>query len=125
MNCFDLFERDGATPIGPVPGRRRLVIESILRLTPYVADERESRLMLAARRIAKVDLGRERVVCDDTSEEIGRDAAHKARRCAQTRHADSDVEAGTPGNRHGRVTSVYGFDRQEINQGISATQQHG
>ena len=41
------------------------------------------------------------------------------------RHADGDVEAGSPGNRYGRVAPVNGFDGQEINQGVSATQQHG
>ena len=61
----------------------------------------------------------------DAAEQIGRDAADKPRRSAQPRHADGDVEAGSPGNRHGRITSVDGSDGQEINQRISATQQHG
>src|SRR6266702_4743779 len=65
------------------------------------------------------------VVCDHASEKIGRDAAHKPRRRTQTRHPDSDVEARPADDRYGRVASVNGFDGQEINQGISATQQHG
>ena len=64
------------------------------------------------------------MIGNHAAEEIGRDAAHKPCWCAKTRHADGDVEAGTSGNRHGRIAPVHGFDRQEINQGISATQQH-
>jgi len=123
MDRFDLVEGDRAVPIDPVSGCRRLVVENILRLTPDVANERERRLMLTARRVAKVDLRHACVVCDHTSEKIGRDAAHKPRRRTQTRHADGDVEARSAGDRYGRVAPVNGFDGQEINQGISATQQ--
>jgi hypothetical protein len=96
-----------------------------VRLTSYVANERERRLMLTAGRVAKVDLRHVCVVCDHASEKIGRDAAHKPGRRTQPRHPDSDVEARPSGDRYGRVAPVNGFDRQEINQGISATQQHG
>ena len=65
------------------------------------------------------------MVGDHASEKIGRDAADKPRRRAEARHADGDVEAGSPGNRNGRVASVDGCDGQEINQRVSATQQHG
>ena len=45
-------------------------------------------------------------VANNTAKEIGRDAAHKTHRRAKTRHADSDVETGTPDNRHGRGAPV-------------------
>ena len=122
---FDPVEGDGALPIGPVSGRRRLVIERILRLAPHVTDERKRRLMLAARRIAKVDLGAKRMVRDDASEKIGRDASDESRRGAEARHADSDVKTGSPSNRNGRVAPVNRCNGQKINQRISAAQQHG
>jgi hypothetical protein len=52
-----------------------------LRLAPDITNERKRRLMRAARRIAKVDLGRQRVVGDDTSEQIGRNTADKSGLC--------------------------------------------
>ena len=125
VNRLDLIEGNAAALIDPVSGRRRLVIKGILRLAPNVADERERRLVIAARRIAKFDLRGQRMVGYDAAEQISRDAAHKARRCAQTRDADGDVETGSPSHRYGRVAAVHGFDGQEIDQGISTTQQHG
>ena len=64
------------------------------------------------------------MVGNHAAEQIGRDAADEPRRCAETRHADSDVEAGTSRHGHAGVAPVHRFDGQEINQGISATQQH-
>jgi hypothetical protein len=81
--------------------------------------------MRAAHRVAQVDLGIQRVVGDDASEQIGRDAADEPRRGAKPRHANGDVETGSPGNRNSRVAPVSGCDRKEINQRISANQQHG
>ena len=80
-----------------------------MRLARDGADERERRLAIAARRVAKVDLRGRRVVGNHAAEEIGRDAADKPRRRAETRHADRDVETGSPDNRHGRVASVDGL----------------
>src|SRR5439155_2241140 len=125
MKRFNLVKEDGATLVDPVSGRRRLVIESVLRLACDGADECESRLAIAARHVAKVDLRGRAVVGNHAAEEIGRDAADEPRRRAKTRHADSDVETGASNNRHRRVASIRGFDRQEIDQGISTTQQHG
>src|SRR5205807_370476 len=79
VDCFDLVEWDGAAPIGPALGRRRLVIDRILRLARDGADEREGRLAIAARYVAKADLRGRRVVGTHTAEETGRDAAHKPR----------------------------------------------
>ena len=81
--------------------------------------------MRTARRIAKVDLRGRRVVGNHAAEEIGRDAAHKSRRRAETRDSDGDIETGSPDNGYGRVASIHGLDRQKIDQGISTTQQHG
>src|SRR2546430_11496867 len=118
MDCFDFIERDGAAPIAPVSGRGLLVIKGILRLTGDGTYEGKRCLVVAARRIAKVDLRRERVVSNHATEEISRDAAHKTRRCAKTRHTDSDIETRAPYHGHDGIAPIHGFDGQEINQGI-------
>ena len=64
------------------------------------------------------------MVGDHAAEQIGRDAADKSCRRAETRHADGDVEAGTADHRNDRVAPVHRLDGQEIDQGISAAQQH-
>ena len=64
------------------------------------------------------------MVGDHAAEQIGRNAADEPCRRAETRHADGDVEAGTADHRHDRVAPVRGLDGQEIDQGISAAQQH-
>src|ERR1700682_1180304 len=124
MDSFDLIEGDGAVPVDPVSGRGALVIEGILWLTPNGADERERRLVLAPRLVSKFDLRGQGMVGNHAAEQVGRNTAHKPCRCAETRHPDGDVEAGTTSHGYGRVAPIRRLDGQEINQGISATQQH-
>src|SRR5258708_37389101 len=104
MHSLDFIERDRAGPVDPVAGRGRLVIEGILRLTANGADEGERGLMLAARRISEVDPRGQGMVGNHAAEKIGRDAADEPRGCAETRHADSDVEPGTARPGHAGVT---------------------
>src|SRR5258708_26172416 len=124
MDCFALIEGDGTTLVDPVSGRGRLVIKGILWLTASGADERERGLMRTTRCISKLDLRGQSVVGNHAAEKIGRDTANEPSLCAETRHADGDVEAGTSRHGHDGVAPVQRFDGQEINQGIAATQQH-
>src|SRR5205807_7870927 len=75
--------------------------------------------------VAKVDLRGRRVGGNQSDEENGRNAPDKPRGRAQTGYGQSDGKTGSPNNWHGRVASIHGLDRQEIDQGISTTQQHG
>jgi hypothetical protein len=56
------------------------------------------------------------------AKQIGRYAAHEAYWCAEARHADRDIETRSADNGHNGVAPVLGFNRQEIDQGVSATQ---
>ncbi len=67
MNGFDLIEGDGAAPIDPVSGRGPLVVEGILRLAGDGAHERKRRLVLAPRRISKLDLPKRSVEIPPTN----------------------------------------------------------
>src|SRR5882757_9571298 len=124
MKGLDLIERDRASPIEPVSGRGPLVIEGILRFTGDGADERERGLVLAPRRVSKVNLRGGSMIGNHAAEQVGRYTADKPRRCAETRDADGDVEAGASNRSYDGVASIRRFEGQEIDQGVTATQQH-
>src|ERR1700722_12167586 len=125
MDGLDLVERNRAAPIRPVPGCSPLVIEGILRFAADTAHERQRRLMYAARRIPKLDLRGPGMVGNQASEEIGRNAPHNPGCGAEPRRADGDVEARPPDHRHNGIAPVHGPHGQKVDQGISATEQHG
>jgi len=111
MKGLDLIERDRAAPIEPVSGRGPLVIEGILRFSGDAADERERRLVLASRRVLKVDTPRRKHGRNHATEQVGRYAADKPAGGAKARHADSDVEAGTSNRRHDGVAPIHRTER--------------
>src|SRR5258707_1300184 len=116
MKGLDLIERDRAAPIEPVSGRGPLVIEGILRFTGDAADEGERRLVLASRRVLKVDLRGGSMVGNHAAEQVGRYAADKPRRCAKTRDADGDVEARASNHRNDGVAPIRRSDGEEVDQ---------
>src|SRR5437762_1599115 len=56
MDRVDFAEGNGAAAIDPISGRASFVIESVLRFACDGAHEGERTLMLAARRVSKLDL---------------------------------------------------------------------
>src|ERR1035441_3911224 len=101
--AIDPVERDRAASVAPVAGRGALVIEGVLRFAIDAADEGQRRLVLAACRVPKIDLRGAGMVGDHAAERVGRYAADKPCRRAETRHADGDVETGTSERRHDGV----------------------
>src|SRR5438045_7583621 len=124
MNRLNSIERDGTAPVDPVSGGGRLVIKGIVWFTANGADERKRGLVPASGCILKVNLRGRRVLGNHAAEKICRDPTHKCCRCAETRDAYSDIEARTSRHRHVGVPPIQRFDGQEIDQCISATQQH-
>src|SRR6516164_3271521 len=94
MHGLDTIERDRATPVSPVGGGGLNVIESVLRFPCDDPNKSECGLVAAAARMTKVDTGGRRVICDHAAEQIRGDAADEARRRAEPRQSDGDVETG-------------------------------
>src|SRR5436305_11592 len=106
MNRLDSIERDGTAPVDPASRGGRLVIKGILWFTANGAYERKRGLVPASCCILKVNLRCGSVVDNHAAEEICRDPTDKRCRCAETRDANSDIEARTSRHRHVGVAPI-------------------